>query len=121
MQRLIFNFWLAIEGVAANRLRAFLTALGIVFGVGAVIAMLAIGTGAKEAILAQMRLIGANNIVVKSVMETAEDDASEAQSAGQEKNQKPWSPGLNLGDVRAIENILPGVETISPEVVLPTT
>jgi putative ABC transport system permease protein len=120
MKKLLFNFQLALEGVAANRLRAFLTALGIVFGVAAVIAMLAIGTGAREAILAQMRLIGANNIVVTSLMEAAEEDAS-AQSAGQEKITKPWSPGLNLGDVRAIHAILPGVEAISPEIVLPTT
>lgn len=122
MKKLLFNFQLALEGVAANRLRAFLTALGIVFGVAAVIAMLAIGTGAREAILAQMRLIGANNIVVTSLMEAGkEDDAAASQSAGQEKNTKPWSPGLNLGDVRAIRTILPGVEAISPEVVLPTT
>jgi putative ABC transport system permease protein len=121
MKKLLFNFQLALEGVAANRLRAFLTALGIVFGVAAVIAMLAIGTGAREAILAQMRLIGANNIVVTSLIEAAGDDDASAQSAGQEKNTKPWSPGLNLGDVRAINAILPGVEAISPEVVLPTT
>lgn len=122
MKKLLFNFQLALEGVAANRLRAFLTALGIVFGVAAVIAMLAIGTGARETILAQMRLIGANNIVVTSLMEAGkEDDDVAAQSAGQEKNTKPWSPGLNLGDVRAISTILPGVEAISPEIVLPTT
>jgi len=82
MQKLFFNFELALEGVAANRLRAFLTALGIVFGVAAVIAMLAIGTG---------------------------------------KNTKDWSPGLTLGDVRAITSILPGVSAVSPEIVLPTT
>lgn len=122
MKKLLFNFQLALEGVAANRLRAFLTALGIVFGVAAVIAMLAIGTGAREAILAQMRLIGANNIVVTSLMEIeGGDEDATAQSAGQEKNTKPWSPGLNMGDVRAINAILPGVEAISPEVVLPTT
>jgi len=122
MKKLLFNFQLALEGVAANRLRAFLTALGIVFGVAAVIAMLAIGTGARETILAQMRLIGANNIVVTSLMDAvADDDGGEAQSAGQEKNTKPWSPGLNLGDVRAINAILPGVSAVSPEIVLPVT
>jgi|AntRauTorckE5430_2_1112549.scaffolds.fasta_scaffold03007_2 putative ABC transport system permease protein len=122
MQKLFFNFQLALEGVAANRLRAFLTALGIVFGVAAVIAMLAIGTGARETILAQMRLIGANNIVVTSLMEAAEGgDAEEAQSAGQDKNTKKWSPGLTLGDVRAITAILPGVTAMSPEIILPTT
>ncbi len=122
MQKLFFNFQLALEGVAANRLRAFLTALGIVFGVAAVIAMLAIGTGARETILAQMRLIGANNIVVTSQMDAAQSEEEEAaQSAGQEKNTKPWSPGLNLGDVRAISAILPGVAAMSPEVILPVT
>lgn len=122
MKKLLFNFTLALEGVAANRLRALLTALGIVFGVAAVIAMLAIGTGAREAILAQMRLIGANNIVVTSQMEADTDDGGgEEQSAGQEKNVLPWSPGLNLGDVRSIQKILPGVESISPEIILPST
>ncbi|MEO0731674.1 MAG: ABC transporter permease [Bacteroidota bacterium] len=123
MKRLFFNFILALEGVAANRLRAFLTALGIVFGVAAVIAMLAIGTGAKEAILAQMRLIGANNIVVESLEEGSEDAPAEegTESAGQEKNTRPWSPGLNMRDVAAIEAILPGVEAMSPEIILPTS
>ena len=122
MQKLFFNFELALEGVAANRLRAFLTALGIVFGVAAVIAMLAIGTGARETILAQMRLIGANNIVITSLTEAADsEEAEEAQSAGQDKNTKDWSPGLTLGDVRAITSILPGVSAVSPEIVLPTT
>lgn len=122
MQKLLFNFQLALEGVAANRLRAFLTALGIIFGVGAVIAMLAIGTGARETILAQMRLIGANNIVIQSLQKAANsDDGDDAQSSGQEKNTLPWSPGLNMGDVRAINKILPGVEAISPEIVLPST
>ena len=49
-KRVLFNFFLALEGIGANKLRAVLTALGIVFGVGAVIAMLAIGSGAKVAI-----------------------------------------------------------------------
>ena len=121
MEKLSFNFQLALEGVAANRLRAFLTALGIVFGVAAVIAMLAIGTGARETILAQMRLIGSNNIVVTSEMESGGDDEALTESSGQEKNTRPWSPGLTLGDVAAIRNILPGVSAVSPETVLTST
>ena len=75
LQRILFNFQLAMEGVFANQLRAFLTALGIIFGVAAVIAMLAIGTGAKQSILDQMKLIGSNNIVIKSlVLEAGEGD-----------------------------------------------
>ena len=61
-----------------NKLRAFLTALGIIFGVGAVIAMLAIGTGAKQSILDQMKLIGTNNIVIQAVIpKLDEQDNSE--------------------------------------------
>ncbi len=125
MQRIFFNFLLAIEAVTANTLRAFLTALGIVFGVAAVIAMLAIGNGAKQSILEQMKLIGTNNIVIKSIVLKAGDDAGEksagsSQSGTQNKEGKrPWSPGLSLEDVEAIETVLPNVERISPEVVLP--
>ncbi len=129
LQRTIFNFILAVEGVLANILRSVLTALGIVFGVAAVIAMLAIGTGAKQALLDQMKLIGTNNIVINSVVlkegEGGEETANTAQAAaggaGNNNNGKegkrPWSPGLNLEDIKAIEKVLPGVNMVSPEIV----
>ena len=125
MQRTIFNFILAIEGVLANKLRAMLTGLGIVFGVGAVIAMLAIGTGAKQSILDQMKLIGTNNIVVKSVVlkegEGGGQTANQASNANNSKEGKhPWSPGLTLEDVKAIETVMPNIDKTSPEVILPT-
>ena len=114
LQRLTFNFILAMEGVFANRLRAILTALGIIFGVGAVIAMLGIGTGAKQSILDQMKLIGTNNIVIKATR----DSGDEADSTGDEQGDKlPWSPGLTMNDVESMQTILPNVEDISPEVV----
>ncbi len=125
MDRILFNFVLALEGVNANKLRSFLTALGIIFGVSAVIAMLAIGSGAKQSILEQMRLIGTNNIVINSVVPSSEEgqDSSQA-SEGQENSQqsqgkRPYSPGLNLEDVSAIKTVLPTVSSISPEVVIP--
>lgn len=129
MQRTIFNFILAVEGVLDNILRSVLTALGIVFGVAAVIAMLAIGTGAKQALLDQMKLIGTNNIVINSVMlkegEGGEETANTQQSTGSaasspqkgKEGKRPWSPGLTLEDLKAIEKVLPGVDKISPEVV----
>jgi putative ABC transport system permease protein len=126
MQRTIFNFILATEGVKDNILRSVLTALGIVFGVAAVIAMLAIGTGAKQALLDQMKLIGTNNIVINSVVlkegEGGENTANTAQASNTSNNngkegKKPWSPGLTLEDVKAIEKVLPGVDKISPELV----
>ncbi|MCB0522430.1 MAG: ABC transporter permease [Lewinellaceae bacterium] len=126
MQRVIFNFILAVEGVVANTLRAVLTALGIVFGVAAVIAMLAIGSGAKQSILEQMKLIGTNNIVIKSVVLKEGEGGEETANTGSNSNnnnnngKRPWSPGLTLEDLRSMEVVLPNIERASPEIVLPT-
>ena len=62
----------AAEAVANNKLRAGLTSLGILFGVASVIAMLAIGNGAEQEILSQMRLLGANNVVITPIVEQTE-------------------------------------------------
>ena len=115
MQRILFNFQLALEGVASNRLRAFLTALGIIFGVAAVIAMMAIGTGAKQSILDQMKLIGTNNIVVKASMENEESGSGDD---GANEKLRSWSPGLTLRDAEAIKRFVPSVEAVSPEILL---
>jgi len=123
MQRIFFNFVLAINGVNANKLRSILTALGIIFGVGAVIAMLAIGNGAKQSILEQMKLIGTNNIVVKSVPPTQQQELQDSESTtdNNQEGKNVYSPGLTLADVEAIENILPTIEKSSPEVVINTS
>jgi len=128
MTRIFFHLRLALEGINANKLRSFLTALGIVFGVGAVIAMLAIGTGAKQAILEQMKLIGANNIIIKSVIpsEDGEENTKANQSASGNNNsgnkdKLPWSPGLTLADLEGIANVTPTVEKISPEILVPVS
>jgi len=122
MQRVLFNFLLALEGVNSNKLRSFLTALGIIFGVGAVIAMLAIGTGAKQSILEQMKLIGTNNIVIESVLPSAEEGEQNGESteSADGESKKAYSPGLTMQDIKAIELVLPTVEKASPEIVLPT-
>lgn len=118
MQRYLFNLQLAIEQVAVNKLRSVLTALGIVFGVGAVIAMLAIGSGARQSILDQMKLIGVNNIVIESLQSDQMDDADEDEDSNEDK--APFSPGLTLADMQAIQQIVPGVELACPEIVLNT-
>ncbi len=113
------NFRLALEGIFQNKLRSFLTALGIIFGVAAVIAMLGIGTGAKKSILDQLSLIGANSIVVKAVVPdpeaVAEGDEATEVSAGE--STKGYTPGLSLDDIEAIYKIIPAAERISPEIV----
>lgn len=120
MQRILFNFYIAIEAVFDNRLRALLTALGVIFGVAAVIAMLAIGYGAKQSILEQMKLIGTNNIAIKAFV-PEEQQGGEVANTGNKSNKKAWSPGLTMEDVAAIKHVIPHLENISPEMELATS
>ncbi|MBO9154627.1 ABC transporter permease [Chitinophaga sp. GCM10012297] len=114
------NLGIAVDSLVANRLRSFLTALGIIFGVGAVIAMLAIGKGAKEEIMNQMKLVGVNNIVIKPVAEEKKDEEEKepAEGGAQEKDKKKFSKGLSLEDAHSIIRMVPTVESISPEMIL---
>ncbi len=54
----------AVGSIAANKTRAFLTVLGIMIGVGAVIAMLAIGQGAQSSITGQIESVGTNMMII---------------------------------------------------------
>ncbi|HSJ66110.1 MAG TPA: ABC transporter permease [Anditalea sp.] len=118
-ERLLANFYIALEAVIANRLRSLLTALGIIFGVAAVIAMLAIGNGAQQEIMEQIKLVGVNNIIIEPIVEQVEDRVEEnASGPGMEKNK--FSPGLKMLDVDAIKATVPGVKKVSPEVILDT-
>ena len=64
----------------ANKLRSLLTGLGIIFGVAAVIAMMAIGSGAQEEILEQIKLVGVNNIVITPIVEQEEKQLEATES-----------------------------------------
>ena len=119
MQRYTANATVALEAIMANKLRSMLTALGIIFGVAAVIAMLAIGNGAQQEILEQIKLVGVNNIVITPVTEQKEGKAEAVQQdEKQEGTKKKFSPGLKVTDAQAITLVLPGVEHVSPEVLL---
>jgi len=117
-QKVLYNFDIAIEAIQRNKLRAFLTSLGIIFGVASVIAMLAIGTGAQEVVLKQMELLGTNNVIIQPVLEQSEGAVSDD---GGKQESKKFSPGLTLDDIRSIKEIVPGVEYISPEIVYETS
>lgn len=117
-ERVFANLYIAIEAVLANKMRSILTGLGIIFGVAAVIAMLAIGNGAQEEILEQIKLVGVNNIVIEPIIEQTEENLAESSSTGKEK--KKFSPGLSLRDVTAISEIVPSIQAMSPEIVLET-
>jgi putative ABC transport system permease protein len=113
----LFSMRTAVEAVAHNKLRAGLTSLGILFGVASVIAMLAIGKGAEQEILEQMRLLGSNNIVITPLVEQKEEQVKEEPGA---KQPKKYSPGLTTKDAEAIRRVVPNVETTSGEIVLNT-
>lgn len=116
-QRLLANLYIAIDAVISNKVRSLLTALGIIFGVAAVIAMLAIGNGAQQEILDQIKLVGVNNIVIKPIVEQKEEKL--AEQTGQ-KEKKKFSPGLTVRDVESIKKTIPGITQLSPEIILDT-
>jgi len=115
MLNFIFRYFhdieIAVESIISNKLKSMLTALGIIFGVGAVIAMLAIGNGAKQEIMEQMEMVGVNNILINPLI-------PESSSSGDdgERQQKKFSRGLHMLDVDAIIETLPSVKRISPEI-----
>jgi putative ABC transport system permease protein len=115
--RLLANLYIAIDAVIANRLRSLLTALGIIFGVAAVIAMLAIGNGAQQEILNQIKLVGVNNIVIKPIIEQKDEKVNEKVG---KKEKKKFSPGLTVRDVESIRETIPTLTQVSPEIILDT-
>ncbi|MBI1184026.1 FtsX-like permease family protein [bacterium] len=113
-ERLLLNFNIASDAVLGNLFRSVLTALGIIFGVAAVIAMMAIGKGAQQEILDQLKMVGVNNIEIKAVVEETEggdENSEEAEST----SKKRYSPGLSLNDVAAIIKVVPEVAHVCPE------
>ncbi len=117
LERYKHVFSIAVEAVLDNKFRSILTALGIIFGVAAVIAMMAIGNGAKKEILDQMKLVGVNNIIVTPILKSGADEDESENEEGLEKETKRYSPGLSLQDAESIIKILPTVLNISPEVI----
>jgi len=70
------NILLGMENLLLHKLRSFLTMLGVVFGVGSVVAMLSVGEGASKEALAQIRKLGSNNIIITSAKSAQEEQAS---------------------------------------------
>jgi putative ABC transport system permease protein len=95
----------AFDNLRSQATRTFLTALGIVFGVGSVIGMLAIGAGAREQSLQFIERLGVRNILIDSIPMT---------SAEEIQQRRRISPGLTLRDVRVLESNVEGLEVLSP-------
>jgi len=99
---------LGIKSLWLHRLRSLLTVLGIVFGVCSVIAMLAIGEGASYEAQEQIKSLGSQNIILRSVK------PPEEQKASQQSGQFLLAYGLTYADTRAIQATIPGVIVVVP-------
>jgi len=100
------NIRVGMTGIMLHRVRSVLTALGIIFGVAAVIAMLSIGEGARLEALEQIRLMGINNIIINH---------KELTPGAFDKAKANFSPGLTALDGDAILEVCPGVDAVVPQ------
>jgi len=99
-------FEICIDSFMGHKLRTFLTMLGIIFGVAAVIGMLSIGEGAKQDALEQIRLLGSTNIIVK---------VKALEKGTKAEDLQRLSEGLTLKDCENFRNLYPLVETVVPQ------
>jgi putative ABC transport system permease protein len=95
---------IAFKALLRNKLRAFLTMLGIIIGVAAVIAMVAIGQGSKESIQSQLSSMGSNMITILP----SSNVAGGARLGGSSVNT------LTIDDVKAIRKQAENVSAVSP-------
>ena len=100
---------LGLRNLSRNKLRTFLTMLGMIFGVGSVIAMLSVGAGARSEILARIQELGIRNIIVRSVKPPVETKArTEAQFRWMDRY------GLSFRDRERLETTCPSIERVLP-------
>jgi putative ABC transport system permease protein len=105
--RLGSTFKIAFRALRRNKLRSVLTALGIIIGVGAVIAMVGIGNGAKAQVEAQIASLGQNIIIVSSGSTTSSGIRTGWGGAGT----------LKIEDADAIRREIAGITAVSEEVI----
>jgi len=105
--RMKLTIKLGLKSLWLHRLRSLLTVLGIVFGVCSVIAMLAIGEGASYEAQEQIRSLGSNNIIVRSVKPPEEKSSTSQRTLLLEY-------GIAYADLERIRATLPGVEILVP-------
>jgi putative ABC transport system permease protein len=93
-----------LDNLRAHKLRSALTMLGMIFGVAAVIAMLSIGAGAQQKMIAFIEQLGVRNVIVEA-RESADDQALQ--------KVRKISPGLSFADLRAVQANLAGLQAAS--------
>jgi putative ABC transport system permease protein len=96
---------MGLSSLLGHKLRSLLTMMGMIFGVGAVVAMLAITAGAQKEMMSYIDLLGVNNIIV---------EAKEATDRNELQARRIVSPGLTFRDYRAITENVPGIAASTP-------
>jgi putative ABC transport system permease protein len=104
MTTLLASFRIALRALVVNKMRSALTMLGIIIGVGAVIAMIAVGSGAQRRIAEQIASMGSNLIMVMSGSSTS----------GGMRFGAGTVPTLTADDAKAIQTEIPGVKFTAP-------
>lgn len=99
------ELYMGLSSLMVHKLRSLLTMLGMIFGVGAVVAMLAITAGAQKEMMSYIDLLGVNNIII---------EAKEAADRNELQQRRVVSPGLTFRDFRAIAENVPGIEASTP-------
>ena len=104
--RLVRNIRLGVKTLWLHKLRSLLTMLGVVFGVGSVVAMLAVGEGASQQALERIAKLGSHNLIVTSVKPT------DTQSGGQRSRMLIY--GLHYADADRVEASFAAARTVVP-------
>ena len=99
------ELYMGLSSLMVHKLRSLLTMLGMIFGVGAVVAMLAITAGAQKEMMSYIDLLGVNNIII---------EAKEAVDRNELQQRRVISPGLTFRDYRAISENVGGIEALTP-------
>ena len=106
MTRILASLRIALKSLLVNKMRSALTMLGIVIGVAAVIAMVAVGSGAKQRIEEQIASMGSNLLMIESGSSTSGGFRGGAGTVAT----------LTTDDAKAIETEIPGVKYVAPSI-----
>lgn len=102
-----------IKNLLLHKLRSLLTVLGVILGVGSVIAMLAVGEGSKKEALERIRELGANNVIIRSVKPTGQEEDDSATAAAQSRT-RVLEYGLKHSDFDRLRATLPTIKKAVP-------
>lgn len=105
LQAYIPEIYMGLSSLLVHKLRTMLTMLGMIFGVGAVVAMLAITAGVEKEMLSYIDLLGVNNIII---------EAKEAVDRNELQARRAISPGMTFRDYRAILENTQNLEKATP-------